>query len=212
MSSINQSIPAIESQQIFFTKITRNKLNEFLNRVTTGFLQDQIVNTLKNIKPKIRISENCMDVYINFYDMNTRKIGHLTFHLNKSSSNINNKYLRRGRLHAVNNRNTKYYTLRVNDKNELFQLSINSPLKMKNDLQECINITINILNDYTNKYSMYYLGKNITKNKKMDNKCLETIAGEKEQKRYRETRRKQSNSIQIPKVPNKSPWIKSQKL
>ncbi len=42
-----QILEVHESHEIFFKSITRNKLNEFLNRITTGYLEKQINSILK---------------------------------------------------------------------------------------------------------------------------------------------------------------------
>ena len=193
-----------ESHEIFFKTITRNKLNELLNRITTGYLQNQINRLLKGYKVITEIKK-CIDIYIKYYDINDIEIGHISFHLDKVNKNMSISGKRKGRLHVKNLRAQKrYYTLRVTHKNDLYNMKVNSPLKMKQDLEYCINITLKILNDYTESQSQYFLGKRLTNLGNKDNECLITIAGPIYSSRFNNTRKKPiSNSVSISKQYSK---------
>lgn len=207
---LNKSyVPAIESQQIFFDKITRNKLNELLNRFRTGYLQKQINNILVGYYCKVRLSDDC-EAYITFYrNSNKDEIGHISFHLSKQPSEINNKYIRHGRLHIVN-KSQKYYTLRVKNRNDLFELVINSPLQMSSDLQYCVDKTLELLNDYTNtqKNLPIHLQHYVTPKGQSENECLLKVANIKERHKYRTTRKQSQTKVIVPKAPKNNPWQK----
>lgn len=200
-------IQAIESQQVFFEKITRNKLNELLNRVTTGYLKNDINKILLGYHCEVKISDICTDIYINFFDNNNdEKIGHISLHLDKQPISINSNLLRKGRFHVVNNKTNKYFTLRVKNKNDLFELIVNSPLKMPKRLEFCVKITLDILNSYTESSSKYFLKYHLTSQGNKINKCLKKIAGLEKQHRYSKTRiKKYINKVEIPKAPLISP-------
>ena len=205
----SEDINVIESQKIFFKMLTRNKLNELLNRVTTGYLLKQINSKLKDYYAKVKLHRDCIDIYIKYYDMNDVEIGHISFHLNRKPSKGDNNYVRKGRLHAVNGKNkNRYYTFRVTQKDDLFNIHVNSPLKMQQGLEYCVNTTLKLFNKYTDKSSKYYLGNKLTKAKSTINNCLVTVAGEVEQKRYRTTyKNPHSTSIFIPKSASINAWI-----
>ncbi len=200
-----------ESHEIFHKTITRNKLNELLNRASTGFLQGHINSILKGYKSKIQYNiKNCRNIYIEFKDKQNIEIGHISLHLDKHNSNMKNESQRKGRFHIVNNRNrNRYYTIRVMPKNKLFTIRIDSPLKMKSDLLYCSSKTIDILNIYTDENSPYFLGYRLTPNKSLDNECLVKLAGPIERKLYRSTNNNPTKKVYIPKAPIKSPWGKT---
>ena len=203
--SLSRNINVIDSQQIFFDKLTRNKINELLNRVSTGYLQNQINNKLNNYYSEVRIPKNCMNIYIRFFDKN-RSIGHISLHMNKSSSKINNNYTRKGRLHVVNDRNkNRYYTFRVTPKNDLFQMKINSPLQMKQDLEYCVNTTLDIFNEYTNANSKYSLNYRLTQEANKIHTCLNDIAGTAQRHRYKITPNRKKSIVYFSKS---SSWNK----
>ena len=129
-----------ETQELFFKKLTRNKLNELLHRITTNYLKFQLNQELLYYTINTTISQNCNNIYINFFK-NNENIGHISLHLNRINRNMSNNSLRKGRLHATNNKNkNRYYPIRVNKINNSIALSINSPLKMNNDLALCVKI------------------------------------------------------------------------
>jgi hypothetical protein len=191
---------AHNSQEIFFNRITRNKLNELLNRVSTGYLEEQINNLLNGYISVVSLSNDCMNVYINFSNRNGENIGHISFHLNKENKNMNNISLRKGRLHIINNRNrNKYYTIRVHNKSESISMTVESPLKMNRELSECVKISMKIINQYLTKESKYYLKYKLTKSENRENKCLIKIAGPIERSRFRNTEKQSKTKISIPK-------------
>jgi len=197
------NIEAHESHEIFFKTITRRKLNELLNRVSTRYLQNQINQILKGYTAKAKIAENCDGIYINYCNMNGNDIGHISFHLNKNNR-LSNNNKRKGMFHIKNNRNqNRYYTIRVNHKKDLYEIKVNSPLKMKQDLEYCVNSTLNILNDYTEPQSIYYLGNRLTKEGDTNNICLINIAGINIRKKFPNTRKQHINKIPISKELSK---------
>jgi hypothetical protein len=199
---------AYETHEIFFKKITRNKMNELLNRISTGYLENQINEKLIECYAKTNLSNDCKNIYINFKDINQKNIGHISFHLNKENKKMNNYSRKKGRIHIVNNRNTqKYYTLRVNSKNELISLSINSSLKMSNMLKECISIALEMINLYLDINSEYSLKYKLTEMKNTENKCLHIIESISKQKSYRSTPKQKTTIIRIPKQDSFS-WKK----
>jgi hypothetical protein len=195
-----------ETHEIFFKTITRNKLNELLNRVTTKYLERQINKVLKGYKAITELNtKKCKYIIIKFTDLNNNKIGHITLHLDKVNRNMSNSNQMKGRLHAVNNRNkNKYYTFRVSHKNDLYEMKVNSYLKMSQDLDYCVTTTLRILNDYTEPNSSYFLGKRLTILGSKNNDCLIKIAGpEGEHSRFRTTRSQKQNTISISKKLSK---------
>lgn len=192
---------AHNTHEIFFRKITRNKMNEFLNRVSTKYLENQINQKLEEYRAITKLNiNNCKNVYIEFKDKNQNKIGHISFHLSKEKKNMTNTSLRKGRLHIVNNRNTqKYHTLRVNYKNELLTLSVNSPLKLNKELDHCIDTTISIINSYLDINSDYSLQYKLSSMGDKENECLIAISGSLIRSRFRKTYKHNPSIIIIPK-------------
>jgi hypothetical protein len=194
---------AYETHEIFFKKITHKKMNELLNRFSTKYLENQINQELDKYKAITKISNSeeaqCMHLYISFYDQNKNEVGHISFHLNKENKDMSNNAKRKGRFHIVNKNKQKYHTLRVNNKNDLFLLRVNSTLKISSELDKCISVTLPILNNYFNTESQYSLKYNLTNLKDKENKCLQIISGRNIRTRFRNTRKQQSSIIRIPK-------------
>lgn len=199
-----QILEAHESHEIFFKTITRNKLNELLNRVITGYLKNQINSVLHGFYVKVNFdTELCNGIYIHYHDINDKDIGHISFHLSKDNS-LPNSFKRKGMFHVKNQRNrNRCYTLRVTRKNALYNMKVNSPLKMKSDLEYCVNSTLKILNDYTEPNSQYFLGNRLTWLSNKDNVCLVKIAGPKFRSRFNNTIRQPRHSISISKQYSK---------
>jgi hypothetical protein len=197
-----------ETQEIFFKKLTRNKLNELLNRISSNYLKNQLSSILFEYNINTTISKNCQNIYINFFK-NNEQIGHISFHLSKNNKNMKNNALRKGRLHATNNKNkNRYFPIRVDIMSNTMTMTINSPLVMSNDLSICVNTTLNIINDYLNPQSNLYLKYKLTQYGDKEHKCLNSIAGPIEKSRFNYTRSKsKSISIPISKYPTYS-WGK----
>jgi hypothetical protein len=122
------------THEIFFKKITHKKMNEFLNRVSTKYLERQINKELDIFRTVTKIS-NCKDILIKFFNNNQIEIGHITFHLSKENKSLPNNSLRKGRFHIVNRNKQKYHTIRINcNNNDIMTLRVNSPIKMNSEL------------------------------------------------------------------------------
>lgn len=68
---------AHNTHEIFFRKITRNKMNEFLS-ISTKYLENQINQKLKEYRAITKLNiNNCKNVYIECKDKNQNKIGHI---------------------------------------------------------------------------------------------------------------------------------------
>jgi hypothetical protein len=76
---------AYETHELFFRKITRKKMNELLNRVSTGYLEKDINRLLINgFKSEVKINiKICENIIIKFFNTNSIEIGHITLHLSK---------------------------------------------------------------------------------------------------------------------------------
>jgi hypothetical protein len=196
------------THEIFFKKITHKKMNEFLNRISTKYLENQINKELKDYTSEIELS-NCKDVYITFFNSNQLEVGHITFHLNKDNKSLKNNSRRKGRLHIVNKNKQKYHTLRVNynNTNDIMTLRVNSPLKMNSELEYCINIVLPIINSYLSTTHPFSLKERLTYMKEKDNKCIEAIAGVKYRSRFNKTRNKKPTSFSIP-IQSSFSWSK----
>jgi hypothetical protein len=167
-----------KTHDFFFEVLSKKKLNELLNRVSSGYLTNQINNNLQSHRAKYKLDENVCDIFINFIEINTGKqIGHISFHLDKQNKNMKQHSLEKGRFHVVNNRNrNRYYTLKINRTNDnSIIMYVKSNLTMKNNLSECTTVTLNILNEYFNPKSNLYLKHHITKYANKDHICIDNI-------------------------------------
>ena len=78
-----------ETHSIFFKKLTRKKLNELLNRVSTGYLQNQINKVLSGYTTYIKFDKDtCTDIYIKFLSNNKHNIGHISIHFDNPNKII----------------------------------------------------------------------------------------------------------------------------
>ena len=186
------------THEIFFKKITRNKMNEFLNRVSTKYLERQINKELQNYTAVTELSK-CKDLYITFFDNNNIDIGHITFHLSKDNKSLPNSSRRKGRFHIVNRNKQKYHTLRVNcNNNDIMSLRVNSPLKMNSELEYCVGIVLPIINSYLSTDNPHSLKHRLTTMKNTANKCINIIETVSYRKSFRTTRNKKQTSFSIP--------------
>jgi hypothetical protein len=168
---------SVRTHEQFFKILTRRRLNELLNRAdkNTGYLEGQINTQLAELYPEITAKStvkhnyktNLCSIYISFY-RSINQIGHITLHLYPDSLktfNKNSSAYKFGRLHSQNNRNkTVRQIMKINKQTPdsmsirlyAFYAYATEPLKT------CINITIDILNNYFNEQSSEFLGNRIT--------------------------------------------------
>jgi hypothetical protein len=184
----------------FFEVLSKNKLNELLNRVSSGYLTNQINNKLQSHRAEYKLDKNVCDIFINFKEINTGKqIGHISFHLDKQNKNMKQHSLEKGRFHVINNRNrNRYYTLKINKTNDnSIIMYVKSNLTMKDNLSECTTVTLNILNDYFNPKSNLYLKYHLTNYANKDHLCIDKIYErvDKKGKSYLSSTRSKSKSI-----------------
>lgn len=177
----------------FFRKITRNKLNELLHRAdeNTNFLEGQINNKLLNsyCNTNIVLFKNTntnkyeCSIYINFYRKGTQiKIGHITLHLYPERKVTNKKYKSwEGRIHAKNNINKNRvfpFTIKRNNVTRNFHIFIEKRGLIRNELVECFDTGLNILNDYFDETSQFYLGNHLTPQSNTKHKYMNIIEKE----------------------------------
>jgi hypothetical protein len=66
---------------------------------------------------------------------------------------------------------------------------------MKDDLSKCVNTTINILNEYLNRKSNYYLKYRLTYLGDKENPCISKIDFPYRKHKFNYTRRKENESL-----------------
>jgi hypothetical protein len=172
---------AYQTHDLFFQIITRKKLNELLNRADkrTKYLETQINNNLNNAKCIVRLSNqgNYCDLYIEFFDLNEKRIGHVSFHIEPENKNINPE---NGRFHGKNNKKHFTYTLkfqkfkRAKNFNDYLIMYFNSKIH-SSEFEECLKTTLTILNEYFNPDSKLYLKHKMTKISNETHACFEKI-------------------------------------
>lgn len=164
-----------ETQDLIFKYLSKKKLNELLLRADNNVLQDEINKRLKTTPPIIasaRVSSSNNDLefkcslYINYFDTQGTKLGHITFHFSPKNSTKKKSII--GRMHPKNNRNNqRKYTLRFNDTNDTIRISLSKHCSVMHPrLKECFNKSIDVINDYFSKDSDLFLGKPLFSNKK----------------------------------------------
>jgi hypothetical protein len=94
-------------------------------------------------------------IIIDFYNINSEIIGHITFHLEPEKKTLSGKSNTFGRFHIRNNRNSQLrYVLRLDIiKSNGLNNSISFSIKkrhMNKELEECIKVSIDTLNQYFN--------------------------------------------------------------
>lgn len=182
-----------KSHKQFFQILTKNKLNELLNRadkqtryleteINTQLLPDYIsdIRVSSESDEKNKIKPEC-SIYINFFKGPT-KIGHYSFHLYPEKTNLESATRKLGRLHIKNNRNTRFkYVLDIqkqyspsNQANYL-QLSFNKSKAFDKGLEKCVKVTQTVLNNYFNPNHERYLGNHLTKLGNQQHKCFSII-------------------------------------
>ena len=175
-------IEAHKTHDLFFNIITKNKLNELLNRAdnSTKYLETQINNNLNNASCNVNISSkntHC-DIYIIFFDLKGDRIGHISLHITSDNKDISNASAKNGRFHAKNNKNRNYkYTFKFNKvKDSFILLYIDREIttKIRKEFEDCLNVTLTILNEYFDPNSKYYLKHRLTKydDNHKPHKCL----------------------------------------
>lgn len=175
---------AHETHDVFFQVISPKKLNELLHRSdkNTKVLEEHINEELKhNEKPFICTTDVSNDktgchIYIDFFNINNNKIGHISFHLISDNKDMGNYSRKVGRFHVRNNRNRNcYYPLTFKKENDSMKIFLTYPVPMRQELKECIEPTIEILNSYFDETSDIRLSKKMTTNSDTDHKCLKII-------------------------------------
>jgi hypothetical protein len=167
----------------FYKVITLNKLNELLHRADEKYktLQNDINRKLNKgyVKVKITPKKSECGIFINFYNQNKIKEGHISLHFKRpdkiKNTNWGNSNINIGRFHVKNNRyiNNKY-TLRINKINNNIQLSITKyTSNIRSELKPFVDTTLEILNSYFYSESDNYLG--VYKISKLTHPCLTII-------------------------------------
>ncbi len=149
-----------KSHKLFFLLSSHEKLNEFLKRAdeSTKVLETHINEQLNDGKYcKVKVKK-CIMIIIEFYNVNSILLGHVTFHLEPEMKNkygSNNKF---GRIHIQNERNKQLrYVLKLNrvkqnNTDNSFQFSITHSY-IKSYLSPFIHTSIHILYEYFNTSS-----------------------------------------------------------
>ncbi len=163
----------------FFKAITENQLNELYRRsdITTKILENDINKELNNSYCSVYVNNNC-HIFINYFDKNNKKIGHISLHIDKKDKSLSQKAKQYGRFHISNNKQTtSKYTLKLNKKTNhqnqsLLYFSYNTSLYMRPELNDVVNATIRVLHSYFNESSNISLKKY---NKTYKSKCIKYI-------------------------------------
>jgi hypothetical protein len=167
-------------KKLFFNFITFRKLKELLARCDsrTQFLETQINNELQIYSSEVSIrmnDNNECSIYINFFEKSDNSpLGHSSFHL-YPEKNKNNPS-KNGRFHVKGNKNKKSKsTLRFNKVNNTIIISLSKPCYIDSKLQLCVDTAIDILNQYFNKKSKFFLGKPKFETTTLDIPCYQHI-------------------------------------
>ncbi len=163
----------------FFKAITENQLNELYRRasINTKILEDDINKELNNSYCLVYVNNIC-HIFINYFDNNNNKIGHISLHIDKKDKSLSQKGKQYGRFHISNNKQaTSKYTLKlskkVNQQNQtLLYFSYNTSLYMRPELKYAVNATIKVLHSYFNESSNMSLRKY---NKTYKSNCIKHI-------------------------------------
>jgi hypothetical protein len=181
-----------KSHKQFFQILTKNKLNELLNRADkqTQYLETELNILLpQGFRSKVNVSSskklNSLEcsIYISFYKDNTNEpFGHYSFHLYPEKKNLKSKSQKNGRLHIKNNKNDQFaYILRVDKQyspiiqNDYVQLSLNKSKAYSKPLEQCVRVTQTVLNNYFNPHHEKYLGNHLTNLGDTKHKCFNII-------------------------------------
>ena len=173
------------SHEIFFKYITPKKLDEFLKRSdkVSRYLQKQITEKLKledssyfsNVFTENKVQGPSIYIYFKKNDVKlngenfVKEIGHISLHLST------NKDTFKARLHARNGSNLDIvHYLQVtprNNNNSSIQFSLtHRPFpKIKEELEVCVQITLDIINSYFDKNSENHLSKSKINSKTFKN-------------------------------------------
>ena len=178
-----------KSHKQFFQILTKNKLNELLNRADkqTRYLETEINNLLpQGFRSEVEVSKNTSNkcsIYISFYKSpNPDKFAHYTFHLYPENTTMPPSTRKNGRLHIKNNRNKRFrYVLDIQKQysstiqNDYLQLSLDKSKAYSKDIEKCVSVTQSILNNYFNPNHETYLGNHLTNLGDTKHKCLNII-------------------------------------
>ena len=182
-----------KSHKQFFQILTKNKLNELLNRADkrTQYLETEIntllppeyksvVNLMSEPDKKTKTKLEC-SIYINFFKGPT-KIGHYSFHLYPEKKNIEPETRKNGRIHIKNNRNKRFkYILDIQkqysptNQTDYLQLLLNKSRAFDKGLEKCVVVTQSVLNNYFNPNHEKYLGNHLTNLGDTKHKCFSII-------------------------------------
>ena len=168
MSQSNQ----YTSHKLFFSLSTYEKLNEFLKRAdkSTKVLETHINDRLTDgLFCKVKITNKCDMIIIDYYNPNNILIGHVTFHLEPEKKLPNGSANIFGRMHIQSNQNTQLkYVLQLNkikyvNKNNSFRFSIKHT-HIKQHLKPFIDATLHVLNEYFDLSSSLLIDKRLANN------------------------------------------------
>jgi hypothetical protein len=182
-----------KSHKQFFQILTKNKLNELLNRADkqTQYLETELntllppdyksdVKVLSEFDKKNKTKLEC-SIYINFFK-GPVKIGHYSFHLYPEKKNIRPDTRKNGRLHIKNNVNSRFkYVLDIQKQYSLtnqtnyLQVSLDKSKAFDKGLEKCVVVTQTILNNYFNPNHETYLGNHLTFLGDQHHKCFNII-------------------------------------
>jgi hypothetical protein len=165
----------------FFHALTPKKLNEFYHRATTGVLMRHINTQLQSGYCTTRITNNNKNwpcsIYINLFNQQKIKIGHISLHIKPDNIQIQNQS---GRLHTRNNRNkTLKYPLIIeqvyNNIQNTISIKLGTPSTIETELEQMINTINNVLSSYFDPKSKIYLSNKLTRNSKTIHDCLNYV-------------------------------------
>lgn len=178
-----------QTHDIFFKYLSKKKLNELLLRSdrteNRKILQDEINKRLKGVS-KLVAQTNISDdgnyfcsLYINFINVNNEQVGHISFHFSPRISDKKRTQLSNlGRAHGKNNKNKlRNYTIRFDKTEDSIKMSISKyALPIRQELKECVNISLEVLNNYFDPNLNYFLGNKEFSN--IEHKCYKYIVSQ----------------------------------
>jgi hypothetical protein len=183
-----------ESHNLFFKVIDTDTLTELYRRAdtTTNILQNDINSRLvSTYRTEVHINNSC-HIFINFL-RNNINIGHISLHITAKDKSLSFKSQEIGRFHAVNELPPyeKYiFKLNTNDNKPFF--SYHKGKRIKTELKNILDISINVLNDYFNPASSISL--NIQPTGNYIHKCSGIVS-----KTIRIKKSKSSSTIKLTK-------------
>lgn len=167
----------------FFHALTPKKLNELYHRAATGVLMRHINKQLQGGFCTTRITKNVNNknwpcsIYINLFNQQKIKIGHISLHIKPDNKYIQNNS---GRLHTCNNRNKRLKSSLIieqvyNNIQNTISIKLGTSSIIEPELEQMIN-TINIvLSSYFDPKSKLYLSNKLTPISKTLHDCLNYV-------------------------------------